>query len=439
MLNREALAPAMKITLTPAGFLCASNRSGEADDPTHYDAVWVRDSMWAYLALRLHEKNEAKRVLDGMMRYFASRAQLQRLHAVIGNPSLAKDAMKVLHIRFDSRSETMDDVRVNGEPQRWNHKQNDAVGFFYACAVEALDAGELHPDANEWEVLTRLPEYFEAIRFWEMEDAGAWEEIERVNTSSIALVTWSLETAAKSPALRAKLDGARLKRLVDLGYERIFRQLPFESPLHPKTGAKYREADAALLNVIYPARLSRITREHGAAILRTIQPLIGEKGIARYLGDSYQSGNYWLAPPAAGVEDERTADFSAEEDFQRRTDRMIPGTEAQWFFDSWVSKVCGMLGMRDEQEKFFNRAVGQLTSGETGADGKPVPAFALPESWNTIVEDGKKRFAPSPITPLNWAKCSLLLALDELRARPSDPIPAPCGSRPPTIETPASK
>jgi len=43
-----ALEPAVGIELNALDRVCASARATEGDDPTHYDAVWVRDSVWAY-------------------------------------------------------------------------------------------------------------------------------------------------------------------------------------------------------------------------------------------------------------------------------------------------------------------------------------------------------------------------------------------------------
>ena len=69
----------------------------------------------------------------------------------------------------------------------------------------------------------------------------------------------------------------------------------------------------------------------------------------------------------------------------------------------------------------MNRAIAQLTGGTKenpmlGADGLPVQANAFPESYNTLVDlkSGEEHFVPSPITPLNWAKATLRLALHAL-------------------------
>jgi hypothetical protein len=290
--------------------------------------------------------------------------------------------------------------------------------------------------------LLRLPTYWHRIGFENREDAGAWEEIERVNTSSIGLVTSSLELWADlasqkrwrerflTEAMCCNLEADEeilflplLEQLIERGYRRLQKQIPFESPDYEKTDLKYREADAALLNLIYPCKLKRLGIEQKRSILGVVDRLVREMGIIRYEGDAYQSGNYWLQPASDSETDSRTDDHSGEAAFNARADRLIPGTEAQWFFDSWVSQCYGLLYQQtgdpadyQRQIAHFNRALCQITGNyEMGADGKRVSDFSLPESYNTLKEGPSTRLAPSPITPLNWSKACLLLALQALR------------------------
>jgi len=131
-----------------------------------------------------------------------------------------------------------------------------------------------------------------------------------------------------------------------------------------------------------------------------------------------------LLKPTSGA-DERTADASSKEAFEERSNRFIPATEAQWFFDSWISKCYGLIAAesksdldRAEQTVFFNRSLGQLTAGTSrrvlGADASYVPVMAFPESYNSVVLNHTQFFVPSPITPLNWAKAAHILARTQL-------------------------
>lgn len=442
------LDPALNIPLNPLDRVCASTRMEEGTDNSHYDAVWVRDSLWAYLGLKARRPYEATRVLREMIEYFATPAQRARLDRIIREPQVALaagGAMEVPHIRFDGRSEDFSDVQHDGRDQIWNHKQNDALALFALCVGEALrDHSILVEDIDDraWEFLLRLPTYWEKVQFDQMEDAGAWEEIERINTSSIALVTaslevwWALTQKALWPELllrqasRLKLDveketlfHPRMKTLVDKGYARLAKQLPFESPDYPRESTKYREADAALLNLIFPCSLQRLETSQKRRVLEVVLRLERERGILRYEGDAYQSGNYWLKPTDAGETNPLTDDHSTEAAFTDRARQFIPGTEAQWFFDSWLSQCYGILyaqtGLEADyhrQVHHFNRALGQITApGMLGADGRPVPEFALPESYNTLVEGQTRRLVPSPITPLNWSKACLALSLTALK------------------------
>ena len=84
-----------------------------------------------------------------------------------------------------------------------------------------------------------------------------------------------------------------------------------------------------------------------------------------------------------------------------------------------MARCYGLLGDRRLELVHFNRALAQLTGDNEmnpplGADGKVVAAFAFPESYNVELKNGERKYLPSPITPLNWAKASLLLAFDQL-------------------------
>ena len=119
-----------------------------------------------------------------------------------------------------------------------------------------------------------------------------------------------------------------------------------------------------------------------------VRPLVGDFGVRRYAKDDYQSANFWFNNVKTDVD---------EKNFNERKKRFVPGTEAQWFFSSWYAKGWLMLYRdthnekhRGEAVKFANQSLSQLTGkGVSGADGKSVPAFALPESYNLIVDKGQ--------------------------------------------------
>jgi hypothetical protein len=223
--------------------------------------------------------------------------------------------------------------------------------------------------------------------------------------------TKGLELAAKKLGLEKFLKLDTILKLIDQGYDRISKQINIgESPSYSEKDPRFRKADAAMLNLIYPAQLTRLTTDQKYQILLIVKDLAGDVGIRRYFNDSYQSGNFWLTGD--------TDDTSTLEKFADRGKKFIEGSEAQWFFDSWYSTCATLIGQSDEGVVFFNRALSQIT-GDSGlsADGHKVKAFALPESYNTLIFSKERVFAPSPITPLNWAKASLSITLAELKKR----------------------
>ncbi|HDX6498356.1 TPA: hypothetical protein RPN68_002673, partial [Escherichia coli] len=273
-----------KLTLTekPWGtFILASTfEDDKTAAETHYDAVWLRDSLWGYMALVSDQENSvaAKKVLLTLWDYMSTPDQIKRMQDVISNPKRLDGIpgqMNAVHIRFDSNSPVMADVQEEGKPQLWNHKQNDALGLYLDLLIQAIDTGTIK--AEDWQKGDRLKSvalliaYLDKANFYVMEDSGAWEEDARLNTSSVALVTSGLERLsnllskkdsvfvsdllreAKANELDEPLSTTRLNHLIDKGYERITLQLDLggESPGYLEKDKHYREADAALLNVIY--------------------------------------------------------------------------------------------------------------------------------------------------------------------------------------------
>jgi hypothetical protein len=466
-----------------AFIMAASFDSDETAESTNYDAIWVRDSIWGYLALAADpgRQDDAKAVLLTQLDYMASQAE--RMDRAIKSPKLldlpgSEGDMNAVHIRFDSGWPDFRDIMDGDAPQRWTHKQNDALGLVIDAALTAyaeghvalsdLTAGGASGYGPRLTAIARLVAYLNAVKYYTMEDSGAWEELPRRNTSSIGIVVSALEkldvllsgkgetATAFADAYLAAADGLGLDRkagkdaitkLIAKGYDTVRRQLSLggESPDYEADDPRYRSSDAALLSLIYPACPRELSTGAKLSILDNVGMLIGKYGIRRYEDDNYQSGNFWW-------HDIRTD--ADPESHKKRKENFIPGTETEWFFDSWYAKCCLVMAseveknaaffppptersrslsidpasvagaLRQSAVKHLNRALGQITGeGMYAADGRPVPAMAPPESVGHIVaisgrpgEPGETWPAPSPIAPLNWAKASLTLALGELTA-----------------------
>lgn len=450
---REKLKESLYIKLNKRGFAPAASRDADGkEDKTHYDAIWVRDNVWVYYSLLddPNRKDDARRLLLALWDYYATAPQSARFSDIIANPALSQDEMAMPHIRFDGNSQSLDDVMIDGKPQHWNHRQLDAHGIFFTALGEAVTKGIIKSGdltGDRFRVLSLYPLFLEKIAFYNYEDAGAWEEIARKNTSSIGLAVRSLEVwrdllykdTDKEAASFLKNYIAMLNKqdkqitdswsennlsfLINKGLGTIKRQLALggESPDYKPEDIHFRLADAALIFLIQPSPVDGLSEEEMRKALLIVETLKRPAGILRYNNDSYQSGNFWKKSPdkdAAGL----TADTSSKNAFLSRLAGLIPDTEAQWFFDSLLALA--RLHLADitkdaklrEQDIFraavhLKRALGQITGDTITADGSRSKPWLAPESINTVITDGRRYYLPSPIVPLNWAKASLNMAL----------------------------
>jgi len=350
----------------------------DSTNVTGYQNAWLRDNvMVAYSRLDAGDVDAAVSCARGLMRFVES--QERRFTAIIDRPSLKEAAGSRPHVRFEGNS-------LQELPETWSHAQNDALGYVLWFRARLHNTGIWRFDASDQKIIRLFIRYFEAIRYWEDPDSGAWEEGRKVNSSSVGAVVAGLE--------EAKLAGADVAdSLVDAGRSLLARHLPLESP-------KIRGADAAVLFLVYPLEVVRdsITRDQ---IVHLIQArLEGETGIRRYVGDSYYCQDYdrWFPP------EQRSIDWS--ERIEVRDEYLQPGCEAQWcLFDSLLSVIFGRLyGDREQQARYLRRAIAQLT-----------PADDCPELY--YLKRG--RWTPGPNTPLLWAEANLSLALNEARRSPT--------------------
>ncbi len=245
-------------------------------------------------------------------------------------------------MRFDGRTLS----EIPGE--RWAHAQNDALGYFLWLALTLAANGSVKADEEAVSVLALLVRYFEAIRFWQDEDSGHWEEQRKRSASSIGAVVAGLEAylvliKEGADAWREELEPDLALVALELaanGRQALETILPNECA--QIASHKNRRYDAALLFLLFPLD---VVRNEGICdlILHDVERfLAGEHGIRRYLGDSYWAPDYEARLSVA----DRTRDFSDEiEARDMLLSRM--GDEAQWcLFDPIVSAYYGRWFLR---------------------------------------------------------------------------------------------
>jgi GH15 family glucan-1,4-alpha-glucosidase len=375
----------------PNGIYSAS-ASQASDSSSGYQNAWLRDnvlvacSRWETGA---HES--ALKTLRGLEKFLASQAS--KMEAIIAKPARKENIQQRPHVRFNART-------LGELPETWPHAQNDALAevvwlrFLMANEDKGTDGFDLTSD--ELDLFRLFPRYFNAIEYWKDRDSGAWEEIRKVNSSSVGAVVAALEEMQRYLQRRKQTRGFNLRgleKLIELGRRTLREQLPFESP-------PMRKTDAALLLLVYPLRVIK-EKETAQMIVSLVRArLEGTYGIRRYVGDSYYCQDYdqWFPPEA------RSADFSSRNDI--RDEFLQPGCEAQWcLFDSLLSVIYSYDLLQDSaaaferQLHYFNRAIEQIT-----------PEGECPELF--YLKQGK--YTPNDNTPLAWAQANLAIALHRL-------------------------
>jgi phosphorylase kinase alpha/beta subunit len=374
---------------------------------TGYTNVWVRDNVFIALAHYVNGLDDiALHNVRTLAEFFIRHRS--RLENIIAGKVDFNDPMNRPHIRFDGRT-------LSELPERWAHAQNDALGYFVWLFCKIYREKQITPTSEEAHLLALFARYWERIKFWSDEDSGHWEEVRKIEASSIGVVLAALnelQALACNTREGSKeykdgsfvLNSAFIDALIAKGRESLRIILPAECN---QPGSTYRLYDAALLFLIFPMNVvdcsmsQQITGD-------VISQLSGDYGIKRYLGDSFWAPDYKVSLKP----EERTVDFS--ENMAER-DKLIPkGKEAQWcIFDSILSIIYGIRFTEGREHHFlslqifyFNRAVGQITQEDHELSG-----FRCPELY--YLEDGV--YMTNDIVPLLWAQGNLWMAFHFLK------------------------
>ena len=366
--------------------------SGDKSDVSGYHYVWVRDNVFVAHAHYVNGYVHAAVVTTkALATYF--KKYIHRFQDIIDGRVSADDPMQRPNVRFDGN-------RLEELSQKWPHAQNDALGYFLWLYARLTCSGHMQPTQEDMALLATFTRYFQAIRYWEDEDSGHWEESRKVSASSIGIVVGALQALRDLYELKNK-DTAFLIELMAKGRAALDQILPNECSQEEPN--KRRDCDAALLFLIYP--IDVVNKAMANLILeRVCNTLQGDYGIRRYQGDSYWCADYkTLMKP-----EERTADFS---DRMKERDALLKvGQEAQWcIFDPIISIIYGHryylsknVDDLDKQINYFNRSLGQLT-----APGSIFGECQCPEAY--YLEDG--HYVPNDNTPLLWTQANLWAAI----------------------------
>jgi len=381
------------------GLYSAAMAGHEGTGVGGYDNVWVRDNIFLAHALYVTDTDgsgceAAKDVIASIVTFMLKHAA--RYDDCISGKADKADPMQRPHIRFNGTA-----LAENAE--FWNHKQNDALGYFIWMRCRLCVDGKMPMTGDHLRLLGLMAEYLAKIQFWCDEDNGHWEEATKIEASSLGPVVAGIrefqKVLALHPGMMAPCSEGCLELLMARGQEALAAILPNECVQEGKA----RDADGALLFLVYP--LDVVSPEMGRTIVENARAkIMGPIGIRRYNFDSY-----WCKDYKEKTGSEGTKSYTDEE-MKERDKLVAPGEEAQWcIFDPIVSAIYGKFyqAMKDPkdlqlQQLHLSRALAAVTGEDCEAG-----AWLCPESYYLC----KGSWTPSDICPLLWTDANLQVAL----------------------------
>jgi hypothetical protein len=356
--------------ITEGGFLPAAN-NGEHHGG-YGSFTWLRDlarvnvgvSALPRLLKGASRENSTvaqnlKRMDKALLRLFSETEQMQRTIQNILDPNFHNDAhfgyRNVIFVRLGLGPRehgtrlTKSDIEKEAS---WGHKQNDALAMYAHAILDGIASGRISQQQMSLDAkaeLIYLAAYFQRVKYFRMEDVGAWEERMGVRTSSVGLVTsflerfnqnWRLENpdvsqheasffkhlrgdwnkgiykkhlesfiSQNSEVFKEPADGAwgilknsieELPQSIAMGYETLFKGLGIKRTTDGQTrygkvnevleGNDKRGVDAALLHLLlYP--LKELKLQDRLHVIHEIEKeLLKESGINRYKEDWFLYG-----------------------------------------------------------------------------------------------------------------------------------------------------
>lgn len=366
-------------------------------------ALWVRDqtqcasSMMEMYILDPHkyvaEGKDAKDILLSLMTIMSTPSQLARFQAMIEKghiPNFRNNSANWPYIFFHNDN-------LNTEKrERWQHKQ-DAWQMLIRDTERAIETGIISPSdlkPQHKRFLGMAIPFLAAVDFVSLENAGSWEEISAVRSSTLAwdvAAIQSLARLAKKPEFdflnaiykdnqkylpntdSSSNFNQAAERMSKDGLDAMENALPYESPNYNREDPRYRSADASLLYLLdlgIPQQLSErkfpntsniksrdeYTRQLEDSILSQVLRLSDSVsgGIARYgvsgeSRDSYQAENFWTNMTQIKLKElyrspTPPGDFGGVHKFVGR-DRLVPsGRSAAW--THFVAQISGWASSR---------------------------------------------------------------------------------------------
>lgn len=406
---------------------------------TGMDMAWMRDNAHVGMALLESGKStEAAAVGKAFLSVLHNNRSI--LDVAAQNNTLKPEQYPRLPVRVHGRTL---------ENDREQRVQNDSVGYTLWLTSNLIHKGVIQPTAEDLDVLAQTVHYLDRVQYWHDKDQGHWEEDSRIHASSIGVVLGGLRDAERmfnSLGYRHALDipGLMQKGIdtcttllnhgitdisgPDLAYVEQHGWQTWLSAIQSTESSEgfsihKRRFDAALLFLIEPLDvLSPSMAEK--IVLGVEQNLLRNKGIARYIGDTYWSPGF---KELLTIE-ERTTSAEGRLDLRNASAAKVAATqtEAQWTLsDPIISTYWGKRYQQTgnpehfaKQCKHLDRSLAQLATQEDGSMKLPELYYHQQQGImdDSFAETQQYALTPGDHTPLLWSQANLLHALSLFEA-----------------------
>ncbi len=271
-----------------------------ASSSTHYNYVWIRDSVYMSMPYLDKPCDTYERTYHRLLDLFAEYEDKIEYHTKV-KPECT---WQFIHSRFSA-----DDVReITHEP--WGHNQLDAIGAFLFGIGAGLAAGKqmLRNNADE-RIVAKIVAYLSCIEYWQCPDNGMWEEDMELHASSIGACVAGLISLINTVEVPLEIIDNGIAALRELGDRE----------------SASKDVDLAQLSLIYPYNL--VGPDVAERIIAKVESsLLRKRGVIRYAGDSY----YSTLESSHGRYEQKSFYY---------------GTEAEWTFGlPWLALCCHTFG-----------------------------------------------------------------------------------------------
>lgn len=374
-----------------SGLFPAANFDNLEKDETGMADAWLRDT--ACIGIILLSSGETETVAKATRGVITKLREVRESFENVINVGTAPNDNKM---RPPVRYSTQESI----PRYDWANAQNDALGYSLQLIGLAVQANLIELAIDVIATLDMVIEYLDAVSYWQDAESGHWEEVRKVNSSSVGTVVGGLRCVVDYVS-----DRDRVETLISNGLGVLKKTLPNESA----TLGLERAADAALIFLVEPQRV--IGGRLAERIIESAQvSLMGGRGFRRYNGDSYWGPDY----REHFLTSDRAADFSKPKDMARRNQYLFDGGEAQWtFFDPLVSAYYARHFQKSGEaedaimaQAFMVRALNNIVKHRNAETGKLV--WRIPELF--FIEKGE--WVPNDHLGLLWGEANLLYGLN---------------------------